>query len=111
MNRWVWFTLCVLLGLVAFVSGWLMPAHLRAVDVSVLQKAGEKGPALIEKGLSLVQEQKLGPAQLLLQAAQMEGVRGWDQLTSAVDELAKANPTLAAWGVPRPAIEALSGGA
>ncbi len=67
MNRWVWFWVCAIVGLLMLVCGWLVPAHLRAVDASVIERAGRKTPTLIEKGLALVRENKLGAAQLLLE--------------------------------------------
>jgi hypothetical protein len=41
MNRWTWFTICVLVGLLSIVCGWLMPAHLRAIEAPVLKRAGQ----------------------------------------------------------------------
>jgi hypothetical protein len=107
MNRWVWFGICAILGLVTFICGWLVPQHLRAVDDSVLQKAGRDGPALIEHGLALVKEQKLGAAQLLLQAARQEGLRGQEKLDQALGELARQHPELVIWGMPEPRLQNL----
>jgi hypothetical protein len=35
------------------LCGWLVPMHLRAVDASVLHRAGEGRPSLVERGLAL----------------------------------------------------------
>jgi len=45
MNRWVSFCVCAILGLLMLACGLLIPAHLRAVDAAVIQKAGRKSPA------------------------------------------------------------------
>jgi hypothetical protein len=105
MNRWIWFVACAIAGLVLFICGWLVPTHLRAVDVSVIQKAGHEGPGLVEQALDLVNHQKLGTAQMLLQAAHTEGLRGQEQLVSAVGALADERPKLLVWGMPEPRLE------
>ena len=97
MNRWLWFSVCSLLGLGLLVCGLLMPAHLRAIDASVLARAGREGPSLQEHGLALVQSQQLGSAQLLLLAAQREGLPDL-QLAQALDEAARQHPVAAMWG-------------
>jgi hypothetical protein len=93
----IFFTVAAL-GLVLLVAGWLMPAHLRAVDVGVAQQAGRNTPGLIEQGLALVNAQKLGAAQLFLQTAQTEEILGWEKLGLAVTNLVKQRPTWLAWG-------------
>ena len=107
MNRWVWFWVCAVVGLMMVACGWLMPAHLRAVDVSVIQKAGRKGPGLIEQGLALVSAQKLGSAQLLSQAAQAEAVPGREKLAAAITNLAIQHPNLLVLGIADPRLENL----
>jgi len=57
-------------GLLLLFCGLLVPAYLRAVDVSVVQRAGWNTPALTGQGLSLVSQQNLGVARLFLEAAQ-----------------------------------------
>ena len=79
-NRWPWVCLFVVLGLVMLVGGLLVPMHLRAVDASVIAKAGRNGPALLEQGQALAALGRLGAAQLLAQGAQRAGVAGWDRL-------------------------------
>jgi hypothetical protein len=110
MNRWVWFIACVILGLLMVACGLLIPAHLRAVDAAVLQKAGRKTPDFVEVGLNLVQEKKPGPAQLMLKAAQQERVLGRERLADAVDELGKHSPDFQVLGSKEPRLEILFGG-
>ena len=75
-----------------------MPAHLRAVDASVLQEAGRNTPALIEQGLALVRQDKLGAAQLLLQAGQEEGLPDRQRLGLAITNSAAQHPGWLVWG-------------
>lgn len=81
-------------GLVLLVCGLLMPAHLRAVDAVVLQKAGRGTPSLVEGGLSLVKNNQLGAAQLFAVAAQRAWIVDAHQLNEAVEELARRQPGL-----------------
>jgi len=85
MKCWLWFLACVTLGLVMLVCGLLVPVHLRAVDVSVIQRAGRNTPVLIEQGLALVNENELGAAQLLLPVAQAEKLSGGEKLDLAIN--------------------------
>lgn len=79
------------------VNGLVVPAHLRAVDARVLQQAGRNTPALIEQGLALVKQDKLGAAQLLLRAAQEEGP-DWAVLDVAIRNSAAQHPGWLVWG-------------
>lgn len=98
MSRWLLFLVCAVLGLAMLICGWLVPAHLRAVDASVLEKAGRRTPALIENGLDLVNGKDLGSAQLVLRAAQAEQLPGREKLVVAVDKLAGKHPGWQIWG-------------
>ena len=48
--RWLWFWLCIVLGLMLIGCGLLVPAHLRAVDVGLIHAAGRSGAGLLERG-------------------------------------------------------------
>src|SRR5437016_5895562 len=109
MNRWIAFALCAILGLVMLLCGLQVPAHLRAVDARVIQKAGRNTPSLVTHGLALVRDKKLGAAQLISQAAEAEAVPDHQQLALAVAELAQANPEWQFWGNPAPRLESLFG--
>jgi hypothetical protein len=98
MNRWACFALFAILGLMLLLGGLLIPAHLRAVDVAVLQKAGARTPTLVDQGLALAADKQLGTAQLLLQAAEQEHVNGWERLATAVTNLATLHPAWTVWG-------------
>jgi hypothetical protein len=98
MSRWIWFSVCAVVGLVTLVCGWLAPVHLRAVDASVIERAGRRTPALIENGIELVNEKDLGSAQLVLRAAQAEELPGREKLALAMDKLARERPGWQVWG-------------
>ena len=97
-NRWLWVCLLALLGLVMLGGGLLVPMHLRAVDASVIAKAGRNGPALLEQGQALAGLGRLGAAQLLAQGAQRAGVAGWDRLAESVTNQARQHPAALMWG-------------
>src|SRR5882672_5015515 len=98
MNRWVWFFGCVILGLLALGFGWLVPAHLRAVDAAVLERAGRKTPSLAERGQQLLREGKLGPAEMLCREAQDQRLPGRESLASSITNLLAEHPGWQRWG-------------
>jgi len=98
MNRWVWFFGCIILGLLAVGFGWLVPAHLRAVDAAVLERAGRKTPSLLERGQQLLKEGKLGPAEMLCRTAQDEHLAGRETLATAITNLIAQHPGWQSWG-------------
>ncbi|MBC8095147.1 MAG: hypothetical protein H7Y43_04995, partial [Akkermansiaceae bacterium] len=58
------------------IAALMMPAHLRAVDDTVLEKAAQDTPDLIGQGLALAYEKKLGAAQMLARAAESKRIPG-----------------------------------
>src|SRR5262249_51709736 len=95
--------------LLLLVCGLQVPAHLRATDARLLQKAAANTPGLLSKTLALVHDQKLGAAHLLAHSAQtLELPEHW-QIDSAVATLARANPQLEFWGSAEPRLESLFG--
>ena len=108
-TRWIWFSLCALLGALLIACAWMMPAYLWAVDGRVLQKAGERTPTLVERGVQLVKENKLGAAEVLLQAAREEGLADRGELGLAVTNLAVEHPGWQVWGGGERHLEVLIG--
>jgi hypothetical protein len=96
--RWLFFLFCAVFGLALLACGLLVPLHLRAVDAGILARAGRNGPALLEQGRTLAGEQRLGAAQMLGQAARLEGFPGWDRLDQAITTGARQNPSALPWG-------------
>ena len=101
MKRWLWFSMCGLLGLGLLFCGLVLPAHLRAVDASVLAAAGRGTRSFASLALALVQAQQLGAAQMLLLAAQQAGLPE-RQLAYALDEAARQHPASVMWGADTP---------
>jgi hypothetical protein len=97
-KRQIWILTCVVSGLLLVICGLLVPAHLRAVDIGIVQKAGRGTPSLIQQGMTFVSRQNLGVAQLFLQAAEAEKMAGQEQLNSALTNAALQNPAWFAWG-------------
>jgi hypothetical protein len=87
--------------------GLIIPAHLRAVDDAVIQKAGKSTPTLVFRGQELVSDNQLGAAQLLAQAARQERLPNREKLEFAVDELARQHPAWVVWGGPEPHFESI----
>ncbi len=83
-HRWLWFVCCIAFSALLLVCGWLVPMHLRAVDASLLQRAGQDRPSLIVRGLTLERANNPEAARLILQAAQSGQIPGADTLASAV---------------------------
>ncbi len=107
-SRWLKFWGFALLGLVLLSCGLLVPAHLRAVDSRVLSQAGKGTPALSEQGMVLVRQQHLGPAAFIAETARRYQLPGYQELGTALTNLAAQQPGLRSWGVPVPALAALT---
>src|SRR5438045_8235168 len=100
MSRWVTSLVCAICGLVLLGFGLVIPAHLRALDVAVLQKAGRNSQGLSARGLQLVSENQLGAARLLAEVCRQERLPGREKLEFAVEELARQHPGWVVWGGP-----------
>src|SRR5437773_2327566 len=108
-KRTVWLISYAILGLLALVCGLLVPAHLRAVDESVLAWAGRQTRFVVEEGLALVKQHEAGPAEMLLRAAQSEAIPGLDKLELAISSLTATNPNSRLWGTDDSRLERLFG--
>jgi len=107
--RWVWLTICAILGLVMFICGWLVPVHLRAVDANVIKQAGRHSTSLVQAGLTLLGEKKLGAAGMFLKAATAENIPDREKLGLAGGQLRDAGIRLALVGWLAPRLENLFG--
>jgi hypothetical protein len=81
---WLWAALCIAFAGLMLLCGWLVPMHLRAVDASVLQRAGENGSSLADRGVALERANNADAARLILQAAQDEKIRWTGELASSL---------------------------
>ena len=102
MNRWTWFTICVLMGLLLFAGGWLMPAHLRSIEPCVLQSAGHNTASLTGRGMELIRTHQFSAAELLSESAQRAKLPDADELAKSLADDAKKYPWLRAWGASGP---------
>jgi hypothetical protein len=91
-SRWFWFALCIAFSAVLLVCGWLVPMHLRAVDASVLQRAGESGPSLVDRGMALEHANNADAARMILQAAENEKIRWTGELASSLATHPESEP-------------------
>ena len=108
----LWLIICLICGVLLLGCALLVPAHFRAVDAAVVEGAG-KGkpgagtPTLIEEGATFLSVEKLGPARILLQAAQAEGVARTELLASGIAQFTRENPNLVLLGGASPLLEKL----
>jgi hypothetical protein len=101
MNRWTWFTICVLVGLLSIVCGWLMPAHLRAIEAPVLKRAGQNSSSVTGRGQELLHIGQFGAAELLSRTAQHENLPGASELVADLAASKKRSPAVETLGVSR----------
>jgi hypothetical protein len=97
----------VFAGAVVAVVAWLLPVSLKSVSRALLRSAGEDTRSLSAFGRDLVDSEKLGPAQFVLEAAKGLGDPGAADLEQAVGQLASRQPALAAWGGWDPSLDPL----
>jgi hypothetical protein len=107
MNGRIALLICAVLGLVMLICGLSVPAHLRAVDASVVLQAGRNTPALPQKGLTLAREDNFGAAQLVLRAAKEHGLPDWENLDLRLNDLASQHLRWPVWGGGSPHLEEL----
>ncbi|PTY08314.1 hypothetical protein DB347_01645 [Opitutaceae bacterium EW11] len=85
-------------GLVVLVLGWLIPVNLKSLTPAVLAQAGEGTPSLAKFGKQLLDSEKLGPAQLVLNAARLVGDSDAGMLDRGIRDVATRRPEWVAWG-------------
>jgi len=98
MNRLTGFLMCAIPALLILACGLMVPAHLRSVDACVLKEAGRHTTGLVKQGLAFVEQENLGAAQLILEAAQEQRVPEQRGLSLAVSGLAMQHPRWLVWG-------------
>jgi hypothetical protein len=109
MRSWPLFLTCAVPALLLFLCGWLVPAHLRAVDSIVIENAGRHTHSLVASGLALVNTRHLGAATVMSRAAESQELPAWTSLTAAVTNLAEAHPAWRELGGPEPLLDAMFG--
>jgi hypothetical protein len=107
MRSWTLFLSCAVPGLLLFACGWLIPAHLRAVDSIVVEDAGRHTHSVVASGLALVNTRHLGAADMLLHAAQAQQLPAWSTLSAEVTKMEATHPEWRALGGTDPSLDAL----
>lgn len=92
MNRLILLICFVSAGLVLIAFGLTIPAHLRAVQARVILQDQPGNPSLVDEGLSLVSQSKVGPATLLWQAAYRENMPEAARLQGEIQQFASRHP-------------------
>lgn len=92
MKRLLWLISFVGVGLVLIAFGLTIPAHLRALDARAVLRHSPGSPSVIDEGLSLTSRGKVGPAMLLLKAAQQQNFPEANRLASEVEKFSRSHP-------------------
>jgi hypothetical protein len=94
LGRWILSAFCIADAALLLLCGWLLPSHLCAVDVAVIQRAGESqdSSSLAGHGLALVRDGRVDAARLLLQVVRGNHLPGADRLSQAVASPAAQAP-------------------
>jgi hypothetical protein len=85
-------------GLALAVVAWMLPVNLKSVTPALLKAAGAGTPSLVEFGRQLVESEKIGPAALVLTAAQVVGDARAPDLAADLAKLSARQPEFVAWG-------------
>lgn len=105
-SRRAWLGLAA--GLLLAVTAWMLPVNLNSVPPALLAAAGRGTPSVTELGRQLVAAEKIGPAELVLAAAQAIGEEGAPTLANEIAALARHQQELVAWGGWDPYLEPLA---
>jgi hypothetical protein len=85
-------------GVALAVLAWMLPVNLKSVNPALLKAAGAGTPSLAEFGRQLADAEKIGPAALVLAAAQSVGDPHAPALADDLAKLAAREPEFVAWG-------------
>lgn len=95
-------------GLLLAVAAWMLPVNLNSVPPALLAAAGRGTPSVTDLGRQFVAAEKIGPAELVLTAAQAIGAEGAPALADEIAALARHQRELVAWGGWDPYLEPLA---
>jgi hypothetical protein len=85
-------------GLALAVVAWMLPVNLKSVTPALLKAAGAGTPSLVDYGRQLAESEKIGPAALVLAAAQTVGDARAPELADDLAKLSARQPEFVAWG-------------
>lgn len=80
------------------MAAWLLPVNLKSVSPALLRAAGKGTATLGGYGRDLVDVEKIGPAALVLGAARASDDPRAPALAAALEQFAKRQPGIVAWG-------------
>src|SRR3954468_19668453 len=107
MKRLFWLISFVAVGLVLIAFGLTVPAHLRALDARAVLRHSTGNLSVIGEGLSLISHGKIGPAVLLLKAAQRENLPEANRLASEIGKFSASHPNDLLLGAADPYLPSL----
>ncbi len=85
-------------GLGLLLLAWSLPVSVTSITPALLQAAGAGTPSVAQLGRQLVDSEKLGPATLVLRAAESVRDPQTPVLRTALAQLATQQPEMVAWG-------------
>ena len=85
-------------GVGLLLAAWSLPVNLKSITPALLRAAGAGTPSVAQLGRQLVRSEKVGPAALVLAAAEAVRDPGTSALRAELTQLAAHQPELVAWG-------------
>jgi len=85
-------------GVGLLLAAWSLPVNLKSITPALLRAAGVGTPSVAQLGRQLVQSEKIGPAALVLAAAEAVRDPGTAALQAELNQLATHQPGMVAWG-------------
>jgi len=85
-------------GVGLLLAAWSLPVNLKSITPALLRAAGAGTPSAAQLGRQLVQSEKIGPAALVLAAAEAVRDPGTSALRAELTQLTTHQPELVAWG-------------
>jgi hypothetical protein len=105
----VWLTL-LLPGAALMTVAWLLPVNVKSLNPALLREAGRDTPSVSAFSRELLELDKPGPAELVLEAARAVGDPGAGSLGAAFDDFARRHREMVPWGGWDVALEPLLAG-
>jgi hypothetical protein len=90
----LWLTL----GLAVLIGAWLIPVNLKSLTPAVLERAGREGPSVARFGKQVLDLEKLGPAELVLNAARLVNDPAAGELDRSIRSVETRRPEWVPWG-------------
>ncbi|MCZ7640152.1 MAG: hypothetical protein M5U12_31335 [Verrucomicrobia bacterium] len=103
-------SLLIVTGLLAFLGALLVPAYVRALDPTVVQRAGAGTLDVLTEAQQQARQDRLGCAELLAQAGPIADVRGAGDTVQSIQRQARSRPTPAVWGSTDSLLQQVLGG-